>query len=89
METLFYLTPNWYTLITAGLRNGPAVMVPHHCRFIIRTGSDEQFSKVIYKIETKNLGRLGLEHGSRGLSCGVLTVGAVGGIQKEGKSYTT
>ena len=44
---------------------------------------------IIYKIETKNLGHLGLEHGSRGLSCGVLTVGAVGGIQKEGKSYTT
>ena len=64
-------------------------MVPHHCRFIIRTGSDEQFPKVIYKIETKNLGHLGLKHGSRGLSCGVLIIEAVRGIRKEGKSYTT
>ena len=83
MEKLYYLTPNQYTPITAGLRNGPAVMVAHHCRFIIRTGSDEQFPKVIYKIETKNLGRLGLEHGSQGLSCGVLTIEPVGGIRKK------
>ena len=49
----------------------------------------EKIHLIIYKIETKNLGRLGLEHGSRGLSCGVLTIETVGGICKEGKSYTT
>ena len=38
-----------------------------------------------YKIEKKILGRQGLEHGSRGLSCGVLTVEPVGGIRKKWK----
>ena len=33
----------------------------------------------------KNLGHLGLEHGSHGLSCKVLTVEVVRGIRKEGK----
>ena len=33
--------------ITAGLGNEPAVMYPHHCRFIMRTGSDELFPKLI------------------------------------------
>ena len=89
MEKLSYLTPYCYTHITAGLRIDPTVIFPHHCRIRITTGSDEQFPKVIYKIETKNLGRLGLEHRSWGLSCGLLTIEAVKGIRKEGKSYTT
>ena len=38
-----------------------------------------------YKIEQKNLGRLGLKYGSRGLSCGILTVEPVGGIRKKWK----
>ena len=47
MEKLSYLTPNYYTHITAGLRIGPAMMFPHHCRFRLTTGSDEPFPKVI------------------------------------------
>ena len=42
-----------------------------------------------YKIEQKNLGRLGLKHGSRGLSWGVLTVAPVGEVRKKMKSYPT
>ena len=44
---------------------------------------------IIYKIEQKNLGRLGLEHGSRGLNCAVLTVEPVRGFREKGKRYPT
>ena len=42
-----------------------------------------------YKIEQKNLGGLGLKHGSRRLSWGVLTVAPVGGDRKKMKICPT
>ena len=44
---------------------------------------------IIYKIKPKKLGRLGLEHGSQGLYCAVLTVEPVGVFWKKGKRYAT
>ena len=33
-EKIIYLCCNRYTEITAGLKNGPAVIYPHHCQNI-------------------------------------------------------
>ena len=65
MEKISYLCCNHYTEITVGLKNGltvmcpitvgsylqPAVMYPHHCRFLIRTGSDEVWYKSQPRVE--------------------------------------
>ena len=51
MEKISYLCCNHYTTITVGLKNGPAVMYPLHCRFIIRTGSDEVWYKSLARVE--------------------------------------
>ena len=81
-----------YKLVGDQWRRGamdPSLLVVAQKRMVAPMSFYQKSRHIYYKIETKNLGRLGLKHGSRGLSCGVLTVKAVGGIRKEGKSYTT
>ena len=87
--------------VTAGSNNKPTVMrsitvgpyfkpamMNHWDNSKVR-GEIFQSHLIIYKIEPKNLGRLGLEHRSWGLNCGVLTVEPVGEIRKKGKRYPT
>ena len=81
-----------YKLVGDQWRRGavdPSLLVVARKRMAVPMSLYQKSRHIYYKIETKNLGRLGLEHGSLGLSCGVLTVEAVGGIRKEWKCYPT
>ena len=47
VEKIIYLFCNPYTEITAGLKNGPAVMYPHHCRFLLTTRFSWQMTDML------------------------------------------
>ena len=64
----------------AEFRDLTAALVEDVCKGLFFLPLDRLIN---YKIKPKNLGCLGFEHGSQGLSYGVLTVEPVEGIRKK------